>query len=128
MIDFSELYDALEKLPERLEKAVMDYGKTSAQKLRTLAVKNRPWTDRTAHARQRLHGECERYGHGIRMILLMEWNTAFIWNSPTKSGMPLSTPFSSGEAGNVMQGPRIFLRGLSYELADDFPAPARAGL
>lgn len=42
MIDFSELYDALEKLPERLEKALMGYGETSAQKLRTLAVKKPP--------------------------------------------------------------------------------------
>ena len=69
MIDFSELYESLEKLPDRLEKAVMAYGKTSAQKLRTLAVKNRPWTDRTAHARQRLHASAKRIDTGIRITL-----------------------------------------------------------
>lgn len=106
MIDFSELYDALGKLPDRLEKAVMDYGKTSAQKLRTLAVKNRPWTDHTAHARQRLHGECERYDTGIRIILAHGVEYGVYLEFAHEKRYAVIYPILQREAGNVMQGLR----------------------
>lgn len=106
MIDFSELYDALEKLPERLEEALMGYGKTSAKKLRTLAVKNRPWTDHTAHARQRLHGECERYDTGIRMILAHGVEYGVYLEFAHEKRYAVIYPILQREAGNVMQGLR----------------------
>lgn len=104
MIDFSELYDALEKLPERLEEALMGYSKTSAQKLRMLAVKNRPWTDRTAHARQRLHGEVERYDTGIRIILAHGVEYGVYLEFAHEKRYAVIYPILQREAGNVMQG------------------------
>ena len=106
MIDFSELYESLEKLPDRLEKAVMDYGKTSAQKLRTLAVKNRPWTDHTAQARQRRHGEVERYDTGIRMILAHGVEYGVYLEFAHEKRYAVIYPILQREAGNVMQGLR----------------------
>lgn len=104
MIDFSELHDALEKLPERLEEALMGYGKTSAKKLRTLAVKNRPWTDHTAHARQRLHGEVERYNTGIRIILAHGVEYGVYLEFAHEKRYAVIYPILQREAGNVMQG------------------------
>ena len=69
MFDFSELYENLGKFPSQLEKALMQYAKTAAAKLRGQAVRDRPWTDRTAQARQRLHTDVKRIDTGIRIIL-----------------------------------------------------------
>ena len=69
MFDFTEIISHLNALPDRLEKALLKYGDTTAQKIHAQAVKDRPWTDRTAHARQRLHGECKRIDTGIRILL-----------------------------------------------------------
>lgn len=68
-LDFSRIYATLGALPERTERAVMAYGQTVAQKVRNKAVQDRPWTDRTGHARQRMQGDCVRTGTGIRVIL-----------------------------------------------------------
>ena len=54
MFDFSELYENLGRFPDQLEKALMQYAKTAAAKLHGQAVRDRPWTDRTAQARQRV--------------------------------------------------------------------------
>lgn len=68
-LDLSEIYENLRKLPDAVEKAVLAYGKTAGEKLRVKAVEDRPWTDRTAHARQRLHSDVKRIETGIRIIL-----------------------------------------------------------
>ena len=104
MIDYSELYDALKKLPDRLEKAMMSYGETSAQKLRELAAENRPWTDRTAQARQRLHGECERYDTGIRISLAHGVEYGVYLEFAHEKRYAVIYPILQREAGNVMQG------------------------
>ena len=69
MFDMSELRRNLLALPDRVEKAVMGYGKTNATKIEAAAKENRPWTDRTAHARQRLHSDCKRTNSGMRITL-----------------------------------------------------------
>lgn len=68
-LDLSEIYENLRKLPDAVEKAALAYGKTAGEKLRARAVEDRPWTDRTAHARQRLHSGAKRINTGIRIIL-----------------------------------------------------------
>lgn len=69
MIDLTSLTQGFMSLPDRVEKAVLSYGSTSAAKIEAEAKKNRPWTDRTAQARQRLHGECRKIPKGIRILL-----------------------------------------------------------
>lgn len=68
-LNLSDIYEHLERLPDAVETAVMAYGKTAGEKLRARAVEDRPWTDRTAHARQRLHSDVKRIDTGIRIIL-----------------------------------------------------------
>lgn len=68
-LDLSEIYDRLGALPEKVEKAALNYGKTAAVKIHAQAVADRPWTDRTAHARQRLHSSAKRIDTGIRIVL-----------------------------------------------------------
>lgn len=69
MIDFSGMKAAVIRLPDKMERAMLGYGKTAAAKLEAEARMNRPWRDRTAQARQRLKGDCEPTGRGIRLTL-----------------------------------------------------------
>ena len=68
-LDLSEIYTSLNALPGRVEKAVAAYGQTTAKAIEANAKKDRPWTDRTAQARQRLHGDCTHIDTGIRISL-----------------------------------------------------------
>lgn len=69
MLDLSEMKENLERVPSRMEEALQAYGETAAASLQGEAQKNRPWTDRTAHARQRIKGYCVRRENGVRIYL-----------------------------------------------------------
>ncbi len=69
MFDFSDLERNLQKLPIELEDKLLKYGNTCAKKLESEAKKNRPWQDRTAHARQRIVGACRKEDGKIRIYL-----------------------------------------------------------
>lgn len=69
MFDFSNMNRTFLSLPEKIEKAVMGFGKTQAASLEAEAKKNRPWSDRTAQARQRITGYCEKTDVGVRIYL-----------------------------------------------------------
>ena len=69
MFDFGEIYQSLDALPQKVQQAVMAYGRTAASKIEAKAKEDRPWTDRTAQARDRLHGDCIRIDTGIRIFL-----------------------------------------------------------
>lgn len=69
MFDLSEMKQNLDRLPTRMEEALMAYGKTAAVSLQGEAQANRPWTDRTTHARQRIKGYCVRIENGVRIYL-----------------------------------------------------------
>ena len=69
MIDVSGLQAAFLALPDRVEKGLMAYGETQAKKAEANAKRDRPWMDRTGHARQRLNGRCVRIPRGVRIIL-----------------------------------------------------------
>ena len=60
MFELTNMEDMIRSLPDRTEKALMAYGETSARKLQSIAARERPWTDRTSHARQRLEGYCKK--------------------------------------------------------------------
>lgn len=53
-LDPSNLLEGLTKFEDKADAAIWAYAETSAQKLQGYARANRPWTDRTGHARQRL--------------------------------------------------------------------------
>jgi hypothetical protein len=69
MFDLSEIYQSLDALPQKVQRSVIAYGRTAASKIEAKAKEDRPWTDRTAQARQRLHGGCKRIDTGIRISL-----------------------------------------------------------
>ncbi len=69
MFDLSEMKQNLEQMPSGIKEALMAYGETAAVYLQGDAQKNRPWTDRTAHARQRIKGYCVRTENGVRIYL-----------------------------------------------------------
>ncbi len=67
--DFSELISGLDNYKEKAEAAISKYADTSALKLQNYARKNAPWTDRTAHARQRLTGDSIVVSNGYKLRL-----------------------------------------------------------
>ena len=69
MFDLSEIYQSLGAFPDRVEKVLMKYGSTQAEQLEAIAKENKPWTNHTSHALQRLHGDCIRIDTGIRISL-----------------------------------------------------------
>ena len=69
MLDLTEMKENLERMPTRMEEALIKYGKTSATLLQGEAQRNRTWTDLTAQARQRIKGYCVRTDRGIRIYL-----------------------------------------------------------
>lgn len=69
MIEFGEMRQNLESLPERKRRALIAYGNTAAVKLQGEAQMSRTWTDRTAQAVQRIKGYCKTTDTGIRIYL-----------------------------------------------------------
>lgn len=69
MFDMDDIRKNISMIPSRTEDALMAFGKTAAADLQGIAQRERPWTDRTAHARQRLKGYCEKTESGIRIYL-----------------------------------------------------------
>ena len=65
MLDLTEMKENLERMPTRMEEALIKYGKTSAALLQGEAQKNRPWRDHTHDARERIKGYCVRTDRGI---------------------------------------------------------------
>ena len=59
----------LADLDVKTKTAVGLYGDTVAKKLEASAKANRPWTDRTGNARNRLNSESEWNGNKVRVSL-----------------------------------------------------------
>lgn len=70
-LDLQFMIDRVNALPEIVQKATVAYGQTAAAKLQQEAQLHRPWTDRTAQARQRLRGSLQphREGDGVTITL-----------------------------------------------------------
>ncbi|MCD2492734.1 hypothetical protein LQE92_08845 [Lacrimispora sp. NSJ-141] len=69
MFDMGDLKQGIVFLPDRMKKSLMGFGNTAAKDLQGKAQSNRPWTDRTGHARQRLKGYCTESEDGLRIYL-----------------------------------------------------------
>lgn len=68
-IDDSDVKDGLDQLRKKVEAGLMIYGETVAKDFESYAKDNRPWTDRTGAARQRLNGYVEAFMHGVRVCI-----------------------------------------------------------
>lgn len=69
MIEFGEMRQNLDSLPEKKRRALIAYGNTAAVKLQGEAQMSRPWRNRTAQAVQRIKGYCKTTDTGIRIYL-----------------------------------------------------------
>ena len=68
-LDDSDLQDGLNQLKQKVQAGLLIYGETVAKDFESYAKANRPWTDRTGAARQRLNGYVESILHGIRICI-----------------------------------------------------------
>lgn len=78
--DARNLLEKLDKAPTKSQIAVKMLATEGAKKFENYAKQNRPWTDRTGHARQRLVGWVETFsnktrihiGHGVYYGVYLE--------------------------------------------------------
>lgn len=68
-VDISQVEKWLEDTPSKAELAIRMYAQEGAKKMQNYAKINRPWTDRTGWARQRLVGWVERLSDVIRIYI-----------------------------------------------------------
>ena len=68
-LDISGLLRGLEGHETRADAAIRMYAEQSALQLQNAAKENRPWVDRTVHARQRLRCSVTTISNGYRLIL-----------------------------------------------------------
>lgn len=68
-LDTSDMEKNLKVSEEKFDKAVRMYAETGAVEFQNFAKDNRPWTDRTGHARQTLHGYVGKSAKGYRIYL-----------------------------------------------------------
>lgn len=66
-IDVSQVVQKLDAFQDKFDAAMYLFSTSGAQKLQNYAKYNRPWTDRTGAARQRLKGSAYRIDHGYRL-------------------------------------------------------------
>lgn len=78
----SDLFRNLENMPDKAKAAILMYANTSAAKLESDMKANRPWTDRTGAAKQRLSGSASipdpdkiriTLSHGVDYGLWLEY-------------------------------------------------------
>lgn len=68
-VDSSGLERALQGAERKAIAAIRVYCEEGAKRFQNYAKQNRPWTDRTGHARQRLTGYVEVHGNKIRICI-----------------------------------------------------------
>lgn len=91
--DDKKLKKKLENMEDRSGVAILMYAEEGAKKFENYAKANRPWTDRTGHARQRLHGYVEQslskvrvgVAHGVDYGVYLEYaheqRFAILWKT-----------------------------------------------
>lgn len=68
-LDIGTLQHTLAGIPPKADAALKVLAETGALSMQNYARSNAPWTDRTAHARQRLEGTVESIPKGYRIII-----------------------------------------------------------
>lgn len=68
-LEISEVTNGLNMLRDKVDAGLTIYGETVSKDFESYSKANRPWTDRTGAARQRLHGYVEKVANGIRICI-----------------------------------------------------------
>lgn len=67
--DAKDMLSKIGQASTKSEAAIAMYAENAALTLQNYARENRPWTDRTGHARQRLTGSVAKVSQGYQIIL-----------------------------------------------------------
>lgn len=68
-IDLGEMLSGIANFGNKADAAVFAFAEQGALKMQNYAKEHRRWTDRTAHARQRLTGSVETVSTGYKIII-----------------------------------------------------------
>ena len=68
-LDASKLLANLQSAETKSQIAIKMFANEGAKKFQNYAKQNRPWTDRTGHARQRLTGTSGKVANGYKLAL-----------------------------------------------------------
>lgn len=104
MFDLVEMQRELNRLPDRVEAAVIGYGNTVAANIQGKAAEGRLWTDRTAQARQRIKGYCVRTDKGVRIYLAHGVDYGVFLEFANEKKYAIIYPTLRREAPRIMQG------------------------
>lgn len=66
-VNSKQLLNRLENAETKSQVAIKMFSQEGAKKFENYAKNNRPWTDRTGHARQRLVGWVEMFSNKVRI-------------------------------------------------------------
>jgi hypothetical protein len=78
-MDVSSISNKLGDIGKRFDAAMQMKCSTAANQLESYAKENRPWTDRTGHARQRLKGSFGSEGQNNYRIVLAQCVDYGLW-------------------------------------------------
>lgn len=102
-LDVEALKKQIEAYSQRAENAIDNIMSSEAKSLEAYMKKNRPWTDRTARARQSLSGEVKKYSdtkiweitlaHGVYYGRYLESTNNPNWSTGELSGIDLEFKF-----------------------------------
>ena len=67
--DISDVMKKLDSISSRMSAGLDIYGDIAARKMEAYAKANRPWTDRTSHAKQSIRGTSQRKGNELTIQL-----------------------------------------------------------
>jgi len=104
MIDMSTIAQKLATMPAKVENATIAYGQTVAMDLQGKAQANRPWTDRTGQARQRLRGYVTKQDTTVRINLAHGVNYGEYLEYANEKRYAIIEPTLRANERNVVEG------------------------
>lgn len=113
-IDSADLQKNLNKLPEKVNMAVGIYAKTASKTMENYAKQNAPWTDRTAHARQRLTGDASEVEKGWQIELSQGVDYGVFLELAHEKRFAILQPTVLAKSGEVVHGFTHLMDKLGY--------------
>lgn len=109
-IDIDKLLSNLDKSETKAEVAIRMYAQEGAKKFENYAKKNRPWTDRTGHARQRLTGWVEKLSSVVRVHIGHGVDYGVYLELCHEKKYAILQPTINAMSGEVLEGYRDLMR------------------
>ena len=112
-LDTEDVEKGLSNIENRMNAAIKIYCDTAAKTMETYAKQNRPWTDRTGAARQRLVGSHETLNEHTERITIAHGVDYGLWLELAKEKKyAILEPTIRLEGPKVIQGLKDFFKNL----------------